>query len=349
MITIYFGGYDQNLIAKQIIRATKYDKLNILIDSVLDYEFNSGLYMSPATCSIVRYLTIKKELLDTFSVYPLLENLKYSDFRLNDFDMVINFILSLELLKERNFKGMINNLKEKLGIQNQIIPLTDKKIDIEITVNGPSGPIVVSPFEYYSKAPVGDVTNIFFKNLGEIKILEDAKRAILKSSLLIICQPDPLSLYADLNLPGMKKTLEEFSGRVLAICQIMLKERDQSIMKCLGQSPTIFGLINLLIGLVDDLILDDFDSELLLKARAQDLGMEIVPLNYRELSEDEFKIIRKIIKITDIDPSYFTEVKDSSINKIKSSLTYRATQLKSKIKKLKAKFTDSEPHNDVGD
>lgn len=317
MITIYSTSVHPNIFTKQLIKGIKKDKLNILVDSVLDFSINSELYFSPSLCSVIKALFNDKDIEETFSISQLLNHLNYQNYNFNDFDMLINFLFSLKLLKDNDYELALDHISETLNIKAKIIPITNEKVDTKIILKEEGKLNEITPFEYYYISKTAEIDSATLQNIDKIQISESAKKAILKSELLIFCQPDPLSLYTIINLPEMKKTIETFSGKILAICPLNLNEKEQKIMQALGQSPTIFGFINLLLGMADSLIVDEFDTDLLLQARAQNLGMEFYPLNYGELSEDENKIIRKIIKITSVDSSYFVEECEPAAAKIK--------------------------------
>ncbi|MHA1410168.1 MAG: hypothetical protein ACTSQY_07690, partial [Candidatus Odinarchaeia archaeon] len=328
MVALLYAGVEVNPIVERIAKAIKPEKLTILIDTVLDYMTDDVIQIYPTLLSVLKSV-IDPSLEIPCNITNFLRKLNYLDFELSDFDLIFSLLISLGMERKKSFKSVIDDIREKLKIQIPIIPLTERSHQIEITLETGEGRKPCAPFEYYKGILKGEIADIFFGSLNEINVHEEAKKVILKNNVLIICQPDPLTLFALLNNPNIQKLLEEYSGKIVAISQSHLSKPQKKIMEALEQSPGIFGLINMYLNLVDVLILDEKDTEIIVKAGAQDLGMEIVPIDL-DISDEEkhSKILKKILKVAGITEEEIISQPLSATNKIKQSISTTTETIK---------------------
>ncbi|MHA1754118.1 MAG: 2-phospho-L-lactate transferase CofD family protein [Candidatus Odinarchaeia archaeon] len=333
-----YSGLEPNPILDQIIKAIKPDKLNIVIDSVLDYYNPDGLKIYTSFISTLKSI-IPDEFSKTGCASEILNKLKFINFQVDEQDLVFSLILSLISMKKESYHEVIEEARKKIGINIPIVPITEPELKIELTLGLGDEKIVATPLEYYKTDINAEIVDIFFQNIDEVKVSEAAKKAIIKSSGIIICQPEPLSLFTILNLPGFKNILKDFPGKIVAIALNRLDEKQTKIMKALGQSPTVFGLINMYLNYVDALILDEKNTELIVKAGAQDLGMEIIPVDLDiSQKENHSKIIRKLVKVMELDKEDLNEKFISKAERIKKTISSTANSIKNGLKKIKEKF-----------
>jgi 2-phospho-L-lactate transferase/gluconeogenesis factor (CofD/UPF0052 family) len=339
LVTVLYAGVEINPILDHMAKVIKPDKLTILIDTVFDYTNADNIKIYPTLLTLLKSLATPP-MEENSCLTDYLNKIGYLDFKLSDCDIFLTLLMSLNLEKEKSIIESIEEIREKLNIKIPIFPLTQLSHNLEITIDHEGERKIISPLDYYRKNFFGKITDIFFGNLDENDVTEEAKKSILKSNVFIICQPDPLALFAILNNPNIKKLFEEYPGKIVAITQSKLNQKQIKIMEALGQSPTIFGLINMYLNLVDILILDEKDTELVVKASAQELGMEIVPIDLDTSTEEKHvKILRKIFKVINLDQNEFL-IAGSKTEKIKQSISSTADSIKSGLKKIKNRFTE---------
>ncbi|MHA1348461.1 MAG: 2-phospho-L-lactate transferase CofD family protein [Candidatus Odinarchaeia archaeon] len=304
MLTVFSSGVKPSSLMRGLSEFVSHEKMQIIFDTVLDYETNYGVYIPQTLLGILRLFSQIK-IKDTYRISAIMEKLGFNDAKLPDFNLALGVIVTNLMNRGKSFEDAINEVKRNLGVETEIYPVTKQQLRIRINTETE----LMTPYEYYSKFKVSPIKDIFFDNIDDVGINKKALNALSKSEAVIFAQPDPIGVITTLSLPEVKSALEAAEGTVVAVFQPTISDKSKEVMRALGYSPTIFGLINAYAELVDLIVFNSEDIDIINKADAHDLGVELVPLDLKPTRDKKrvIKLARKVLSFAQVDLKKISE------------------------------------------
>ena len=264
-ITAFAGGVGGAKLVYGLSKILDTQNFNVIVNTGDDFSYY-GLQISPDIDSIIYSLAEvsdpingfgRKE--DSFNVFHALGDLgDIPWFRLGDKDLALN-IKRTQLLKlGMSLSDVTKVLCDALGVQTSVFPMTDDPVYTKIQTCD----LGVMDFQEYFVLNKFQpkVKMIYYSNLESAKITDQAKSAIEKSDIIIICPSNPwLSIFPILKLPNLIDMIS--SKKVVAVSPIIghnaVKGPTAKLFDEFGEPASALGIAKLYKSIISTLIIDN--------------------------------------------------------------------------------------------
>ncbi len=263
-ITAFAGGVGGAKLVYGSSKILDTQNFNVIVNTGDDFSYY-GLQISPDIDSIIYSLAEvsdpingfgRKE--DSFNVFNALGDLGDKPwFRLGDKDLALN-IKRTQLLKlGMSLSDVTKVLCDALGVQTSVFPMTDDPVYTKIQTCD----LGVMDFQEYFVLNKFQpkVKTIYYTNIESAKISGQAKSAIEKSDIIIICPSNPwLSIFPILQLPNLMDMIS--SKKVIAVSPIIghsaLKGPTAKLFDEFDEPASALGIAKLYKSIISTLIID---------------------------------------------------------------------------------------------
>lgn len=265
MITVLSGGTGTPKLLQGIKEIVDSEELTIIVNT-LENDYFSGVYVSADIDTVLYTMSdmINEELWygvkgDTFITHERLEEIGCPELlRIGDIDRATK-IQKTQLIEKYGLAKACEIQAEKMGIKSKIIPMSEEDSDIKIITD--IGELEFHDFliKHQSQPKVLDV------QFSEVNPSEGIIDAINNSSAVIIGPSNPItSILPILSLEGVRDALK--STHVIAVSPIVgsgaVSGPANKFMEALGIEVSAVGVANLYEDFLDNIVIDDEDSNL---------------------------------------------------------------------------------------
>ena len=286
MITALAGGVGASKLLKGLVKISKEEELNIIVNTGDDIELH-GLYISP-DLDIVMYTLaelvdvkkgwgIKK---DNFDCLEMLGKYGVETwFKLGNKDLATHIYRTCLLKSGLKLSDVTMKLCRSLGLKVNIFPMSDDRIKTMIdTEEG------TMHFEEYlvKRFSQDKVLDVQFEGAEKSSPAKGVIDSILKSDIIILCPSNPIvSIGPILAVPGVRNALKNTKARVIGVSPIVdggtIKGPADKLMRGLGLEVSPYGVAFLYRDFLDYFIIDTLDYAK--KNQIESLGIKVVSTN----------------------------------------------------------------------
>jgi LPPG:FO 2-phospho-L-lactate transferase len=259
MITILSGGTGTPKLLQGIVKVSDPKDLRVIVNT-LENNYFSGVYVAADIDTVMYTLSgiVNNETWygikdDTFITHETLKEIKCPEIlKIGDKDRAIK--IQKTLLMEKYPLSMVVDIQRKaLGIESEIIPMSDEKSDIVIVTD--NGELEFHEFlvERQGKPTVLDIKyNTVAPAPGLVESVE-------KSDMVVLGPSNPVtSIWPIISLDGMIKALKK--TYVVGISPIIgdapVSGPAAKFMNALGHDVSCFGVANMYSNFLDKFIID---------------------------------------------------------------------------------------------
>ncbi len=259
MITILSGGTGTPKLLQGIVKVSDPKNLRVIVNT-LENNYFSGVYVAADIDTVMYTLSgiVNNETWygikdDTFITHETLKEIKCPEIlKIGDKDRAIK--IQKTLLMEKYPLSMVVDIQRKaLGIESEIIPMSDEKSDIVIVTD--NGELEFHEFlvERQGKPTVLDIKyNTVAPTPGLVESVE-------KSDMVVLGPSNPVtSIWPIISLDGMIKALKK--TYVVGISPIIgdapVSGPAAKFMNALGHDVSCFGVANMYSNFLDKFIID---------------------------------------------------------------------------------------------
>lgn len=295
MITILSGGTGTPKLLQGIREIRDPKNLNIIVNT-LENDYFSGIYVAADIDTVMYTLSgiINDETWygikdDTFITHETLKEIKCSEtLKIGDRDRAIKIQKTL-LLKKYPLSKVVDIQRKALGIESQIMPMSNENSDINIVTN--EGVMKFHQFlvESQCKPEVRDV------QYNKVEPSPGLLESIENSEMVIIGPSNPItSIWPIISIEGVLKTLK--NSYVIAISPIIgdapVSGPAAKFMSAMGHDVSCFGVANMYKKFLDKFIIDVEDSAY--KKKIERLIPEVVVTNTNMKNIGDKKMLARI-------------------------------------------------------
>lgn len=300
MITALAGGVGAARFLQGLVKVVPEEEVTVIGNTGDDVEFY-GLHISP-DLDIVMYTLagIVDEDKgwgiqgDTFHCLDMLNRYGHETwFNLGDRDLATHIYRTQLLKSGLSLSEVTKILREKLGLEVNILPMTDDRFETRIKT--PRGTMHFQ--EYFVKRLAQDeVVDVLFDGVEEAKAAPGVVESILKAETVVVCPSNPIvSIGTILSLKGVRDALKETRAKVAAVSPIVggspVRGPADKLMKGLGLEVSAFAVAKLYQDFLDGFVIDQVDRAE--KEKIEGLGLNVVVIDsvMRSL-EDKIRLAR---------------------------------------------------------
>jgi LPPG:FO 2-phospho-L-lactate transferase len=214
-------------------------------------------------------------------------------FRLGDRDLATHLYRSQRLAEGATKTEVTSELAQRHGVTVTLLPVSDDPMATEFLTD--EGRL---SFQEYFVQRHHDVVvrGVEVVGVTSARLSEEVTRALTECDRIVIAPSNPLiSIDPMLQVPGVRETLRERRGDVVAISPIVqgaaLKGPADRLLRELGYESSALGVVEFYGDLVGTWIIDDADADLAESIRARGVRVEVtttvmaVPDNARRLAK----------------------------------------------------------------
>jgi LPPG:FO 2-phospho-L-lactate transferase len=286
MITALAGGVGAARFLSGLVKLVNQKDLSVIVNTGDDIELY-GLYISPdidiVTYTLAGIVDEEKGWGIRGDTFQCLEALRRMDgeawFMLGDKDLATHMFRTSLLKKGFKLSEITAQLRNLLGLDVTILPMTDDKFETRIvTADG-----TVHFEEYFVKRGSKDeVLGVEFAGADKARPAVGVLESIRDAELVIVCPSNPVvSIGTILAVNGIRDALRYTEARKVAISPIIagapIKGPADKLLRGLGLEVSAYSVAKLYADFLDTFILDAVDvSE---KGRIEELGIEVKVTN----------------------------------------------------------------------
>ncbi|HUY00451.1 MAG TPA: 2-phospho-L-lactate transferase CofD family protein [Candidatus Deferrimicrobium sp.] len=256
MLLIFYSGTRISNILYSITTYLPQDKLGFVIDTSNILNL-SGIRMNLCFRAILNSL-MRVQYPKTYRVYNFLK--KFKDTQMNiqftDLDVAIAIYLTEMLSRGKKVTDLEDTIRTNFSIDARIIPVCDEILPI--TVKSSVKTMFYSEY-LHTNATDFKIQEINFNGIETKKPNENLKKVANKSEYILLLPNDLVAFHAMLQVPGVRKILEDVSCPIFAIFPIIdrsyLSTEETNILNKLGYldinavefSKTVENLVDIII------------------------------------------------------------------------------------------------------
>lgn len=280
MIVVLAGGVGAARFLQGVVQVVPQEELTVIANTGDDREFY-GLHVSPDV-DIVMYtlagLVNEAQgwgiIDDTYHTMQQLTRYGNEDwFALGDRDLATHIHRTWLLREGKTFSEITDDLRQHLGLQLRIIPMSNQSIATHIRT--PEGLLHFE--EYFAKRHCSDpVQDVEFVGASNARPAPGVVDAIKEAEAILIAPSNPIvSIGSILAVPGIHDALHEASGMVVAVSPIVsglpIKGPADKLMQGLHMEVSAVGVARYYRDFLDVMVIDQQDAHLL--GAIEDLGI----------------------------------------------------------------------------
>ncbi len=286
MIVVLAGGVGAARFLQGVVQVVPQDQLVVIANTGDDREFY-GLHVSP-DIDIVMYtlagLVDEKNGWgirdDTFHTMQQLTSYGNEDwFALGDRDLATHIHRTNLLRQGKTFSEITEELRQHLGLQLRILPMSDQPIATHIQT-----PVGLIHFEEYlvKRRCSDEVQDVVFVGAQEAKPAPGVLAALKQADAILIAPSNPIvSIGSILAVPGIHDVLHEASGMIVAVSPIVggapIKGPADKLMRGMHIDVSAVGVARCYRDFLDVMVIDEQDAQLV--EEVEDLGIPAVVTN----------------------------------------------------------------------
>lgn len=286
MIVVLAGGVGAARFLQGVVQVVPQDQLVVIANTGDDREFY-GLHVSP-DIDIVMYtlagLVDEKNGWgirdDTFHTMQQLTSYGNEDwFALGDRDLATHIHRTNLLRQGKTFSEITEELRQHLGLQLRILPMSDQPIATHIQT-----PVGLIHFEEYlvKRRCSDEVQDVVFVGAQEAKPAPGVLDALKQADAILIAPSNPIvSIGSILAVPGIHDVLHEASGMIVAVSPIVggapIKGPADKLMRGMHIDVSAVGVARCYRDFLDVMVIDEQDAQLV--EEVEDLGIPTVVTN----------------------------------------------------------------------
>jgi LPPG:FO 2-phospho-L-lactate transferase len=270
MITTLAGGVGGARFADGLVQAAGADNVTVVVNTADDFELY-GLRICPDLDTVLYTLGgianpvlgwgidgDTRATLDGIAAYG-----EEPWFQLGDRDFATHILRTAWLREGQTLEAVTDVLRQRLGIQTSIIPMTSDPV--ATTIETPSGWLAFQ--DYFVRRRQQDaVIGVSFVGIEEASPSESALDAIRDAELIMLAPSNPIvSIGPILAIPPFHRALSDRRAPAVAISPIIggraLKGPADRMMQTLGHESTALGVARLYEGLIDGFVIDHVDAD----------------------------------------------------------------------------------------
>ncbi len=282
MITALAGGVGAARFLSGLAKVVDRKDLSVIVNTGDDIEM-FGLHISPDVDIITYTLAgiVDEEKWwgikgDTFHCLEALKKLNYEVwFSLGDKDFATHIARTELLNKGLRLSEVTKKISHILGLDVQILPMTDDKFMTRIVIEGGS----IHFEEYLVKRGTKDeVHGVEFLGVNNANPAPGVLKAINEAHLVVICPSNPIvSIGTILAVKGVREALRATKAKKVAISPLIagapVKGPADKLMRGLGLEVSAYSVAKLYSDFLDTFILDIADLKE--KKQIEELGIEV--------------------------------------------------------------------------
>lgn len=268
-VVVLSGGVGGAKFLEGLTHVMPQKDIYVIVNTGDDKEFY-GLYVSPDTDIILYTLSgeVNKQQgwgmqKDTYHTMKQLTRLGYEGwFLLGDKDLATHIHRTHLLKSGKSLSKITDILRNKFGLQLQIVPMSDQTIQTFIqTKNG-----LIHFEEYFVKHKAQNVViDILYKGIDKAYPAPGIIDAILGARAIVIAPSNPLvSIGTILAVPGIRQALNETTAKTAAVSPIIrgkaIKGPAGKMMEELGMDVSPLGIARYYKDFLDIMIIDEQDK-----------------------------------------------------------------------------------------
>ncbi len=298
MITVLSGGTGTPKLLQGIKEVVDPKDITVIVNT-LENNYFSGVYVAAdidtvlyTMCDLINEDYWYGRCDDTFTTYEELEKLGYKEtLRIGDKDRAL-MIQKTELLKNHSLSEAVKIQKDALGINSNILPMSDMQCNVTIDTNDGLMGFHEFLITNQSKPEVNDIL------YEEVEAAEGVIEAIEDSDQVIIGPSNPVtSINPILIMPGVKKALRNtyVTGISPFIGDEPLSGPAGKFMKAKNWQPNCLGVCEIYKDFLNNYIINNTDDKYInnIKEIIPKVRMENIIFNNLE---DKVNLARKILE-----------------------------------------------------
>jgi len=280
MLLIFYSGTRISNILHSLITYLPQNKLGFVFDTtnVLDL---SGTQMNLCLRSLLHSL-MRVEYENTYRVYKYLKKFEYNKTQLQftDLDISISIYLTDMISKGKNITDLIERLRTDFSIVAPLIPICEETLPIYLKF----GTKTMDYLKFLQKKESDfKFQEVSFNGYEEKKPSENLKDTANNSEYILLLPNDLVAFHAMLQVPGVKKILEEVPCPIFAICPFIpsnyYTEKEKKILNKLGYLEfNALEFAKTVQNLADTVILDESQKDF--KEQITNLGFTVSVGNF---------------------------------------------------------------------
>jgi len=286
MIVVLAGGVGAARFLQGVVQVIPQDQLVVIANTGDDCDFY-GLHVSP-DIDIVMYTLagivdekngwgIRD---DTYHTMKQLTSYGNEDwFMLGDRDIATHIHRTNLLRQGKTFSEITEDLRQRLGLQLRILPMSDQPIATHIQT-----PVGLIHFEEYlvKRRCSDEVQGVVFVGAKEAKPAPGVLDALKQADAILIAPSNPIvSIGSILSVPGIHDVLHETSGMIVAVSPIVggapIKGPADKLMRGMQIDVSAVGVARCYRDFLDVMVIDEQDAQL--AEEVENLGIPTVTTN----------------------------------------------------------------------
>ena len=276
MLLIFYSGTRISNILHSLITYLPQNKLGFVIDTsnVLDL---SGTQMNLCLRALIHGL-MRVEYTTTYRIFKFLKKFEYrkTQLQFTDLDLAISIFLTEEInLKGKKFSEIIEQIRAQFSIDAQIIPVCEEILPISLKLGTKT-----TDYLEYIRSNNADIKfqEVSFDGYEEKKPNERLKEMANKSEYILLLPNDLIGFHAMLQVPGVRKILEDVPCPIFAICPItgsnIITEKQINVLSKMGYAEiNALEFVKTVENLADTIIIDESQKDY--KEPIQKLGFQV--------------------------------------------------------------------------
>ncbi len=281
MIAVLAGGVGAARFLQGLIQVMPQEQITIIANTGDDRDFY-GLHVSP-DIDIVMYTLagiidphngwgIRN---DTYNTMQQLTNYGYEDwFLLGDRDLATHIHRTHLLQQGKTLTEVTDILRQHFGLKLRILPMSDQPIATHIRT-----PAELLHFEEYlvKHHSADEVQDVLFIGADKAQPAPDVLDTLKQAQAILIAPSNPIvSIGSILAVPGIRDTLQQTSGTVVAVSPIVarapIKGPADKLMRGMGYEVSALGVAHCYRDILDVMVIDTQDADAAKQIEALDIA-----------------------------------------------------------------------------
>lgn len=274
MLLIFYSGIRISNILYSMLQYLPQEKLGLVYDTsnVIDL---AGIEMNLCLRAILNSL-MRVKYPKTYRVYNYLKKFEVNPYlQFTDLDVAIAIFLTELASKGKKISDLLNKIRENFSIEAQLLPICDEVLPITIKTLSKSYQLINF---LQALNPDKKIQEVGFTGFENKKPSENLKKVANKSEYILLLPSDLVAFYAMLNVPGVRKILQDVPCPIFAIFPIIdlnfLSEEQIGVLNKLGYDEiNALEFSKTVENLADIIIIDE--TQKIYKDQIQNLGFQV--------------------------------------------------------------------------
>ncbi|NVM30425.1 MAG: hypothetical protein HWN65_16380 [Candidatus Helarchaeota archaeon] len=274
MLLIFYSGIRISNILYSMLQYLPQEKLGLVYDTsnVIDL---AGIEMNLCLRAILNSL-MRVKYPKTYRVYNYLKKFEVNPYlQFTDLDVAIAIFLTELASKGKKISDLLNKIRENFSIEAQLLPICDEVLPITIKTLSKSYQLINF---FQALNPDKKIQEVGFTGFENKKPSENLKKVANKSEYILLLPSDLVAFYAMLNVPGVRKILQDVPCPIFAIFPIIdlnfLSEEQIGVLNKLGYDEiNALEFSKTVENLADIIIIDE--TQKIYKDQIQNLGFQV--------------------------------------------------------------------------